>query len=107
MDEWNGVVLFLMALIGLVMLFAQLKLFSIDSTLKRILSELERQSHPLPTQETLAEPLQAEAPSYRLCSACGGRNSPEATICRCGKSDLHSDPVFTATGTRIEAIPCP
>jgi hypothetical protein len=39
----NSMVLLLVGFISLVMLFAQLKLFSIDSTLKEILSELQRQ----------------------------------------------------------------
>ncbi|MEP7009364.1 MAG: hypothetical protein ABJC13_03495 [Acidobacteriota bacterium] len=40
--EANGLVSLLIAVIGLVLMFAQLKLFSIDSSLKRIVDLLER-----------------------------------------------------------------
>ena len=39
--EANGLVLFLFAVIGLVLMFAQLKLFSIDTRLKRVVELLE------------------------------------------------------------------
>jgi hypothetical protein len=38
--------------------------------------------------------------AYRLCSACGSRNAPDAPNCHCGK-DLTSDPLFTASGQRF------
>ena len=40
----NGLVLFLIGVIGLVLMFAQLKLFSIDASLKRMVELLERES---------------------------------------------------------------
>jgi hypothetical protein len=40
----NGLVLFLFAIIGLVLMFAQLKLFSIDASLKRIVELLENEA---------------------------------------------------------------
>lgn len=39
----NSLVFLLVGFVSLVMLFAQLKLFSIDSTLKEILDELRKQ----------------------------------------------------------------
>lgn len=39
--EGNGLALFLVGIIGLVLMFAQLKLFSIDASLKRIVELLE------------------------------------------------------------------
>lgn len=47
--EANGLVLLLFAIIGLVLMFAQLKLFSIDESLKRIVELLEREARERPT----------------------------------------------------------
>ncbi len=40
----NGLVLLLIGAVGLVLMFAQLKLFSIDASLKRMVELMERQS---------------------------------------------------------------
>jgi hypothetical protein len=40
----NGLVLLLFGVIGLVLMFAQLKLFSIDASLKRLVELMERES---------------------------------------------------------------
>ena len=40
----NGLVLILIGIIGLVLMFAQLKLFSIDASLKRIIELMEQES---------------------------------------------------------------
>lgn len=42
--EGNTLVLLLFGVIGLVLMFAQLKLFSIDSSLRRIVELLEREA---------------------------------------------------------------
>jgi hypothetical protein len=42
--EANGLALLLIAAVGLVLMFAQLKLFSIDTSLKRIIELLEREA---------------------------------------------------------------
>lgn len=44
MREFNDIAFYLFGFIGLVMLFAQLKLFSIESTLKKILEELRKKN---------------------------------------------------------------
>ena len=40
----NGLVLLLAGVIGLILMFAQLRLFSIDASLKRIVELMERES---------------------------------------------------------------
>lgn len=40
----NGLVLFLFGVVGLVLMFAQLKLFSIDASMKKIIEIMERES---------------------------------------------------------------
>jgi hypothetical protein len=46
----NGMVLVLFGVIGLVLMFAQLKLFSIDASLKRMVELLERESRQESTE---------------------------------------------------------
>ena len=64
----EGVVLFLAAFVSLVLLFAQVKMFSVDATLKEILDELrrtrraieERPSEPAPLRDS-GEPTREDA----------------------------------------------
>ena len=45
MNDLSSIALLLYAFIGLVLLFAQLKLFSIDATLKEIQRDLREKDH--------------------------------------------------------------
>jgi hypothetical protein len=81
----SSVVLMLVGFVSLVMLFAQLKLFSIDSTLKAILQALQDQKRrdqaPAQSVSEVGEGTPAQEVALRPCSRCGKELPVNASRC--------------------------
>jgi hypothetical protein len=78
----EGTVLFLAAFVSLVLLFAQVKMFSVDATLKEILDELRRTrraiegraDEPAPLRDP-GEPTHEDAAEVMLTSSSGPQDA--------------------------------